>query len=45
MFRANNSVISTGQCSDILRDDGFMRDYEGFLRSKYSVFYRFDALS
>jgi hypothetical protein len=45
VFRANNSIISTGQCQDIVNDDSFNREYSEFLRNKYSAFYRFDSLN
>jgi hypothetical protein len=43
--RASNSVLSTGQCADILQDNSFASEYQKFLRNKYGALYRFDQLS
>jgi hypothetical protein len=43
--RASNSVLSTGQCADILNDNSFNSEYQKFLRNKYGALYRFDQLS
>lgn len=43
--RASNSVLSTGQCADILQDSSFNSEYQKFLRNKYGALYKFDQLS
>jgi hypothetical protein len=43
--RASNSMLSTGQCSDILRDNSYNSEYQKFLRNKYGALYKFDQLA
>ena len=43
--RASNSVLSTGQCNDILKDNSYNTEYQKFLRNKYGALYRFDHLA
>jgi hypothetical protein len=38
-------MLSTGQCSDILKDNTYNTEYQKFLRGKYGALYRFDHLS
>lgn len=38
-------MISTGQCTDILKDESFNQEYSQFLRNKYFTFYRFDSIN
>jgi hypothetical protein len=38
-------MLSTGQCSDILKDNTYNTEYQKFLRGKYGALYRFDYLS
>jgi len=45
VFRSSNSMLSTGQCSDILKDNTYNTEYQKFLRSKYGSLYKFDLLT
>jgi len=38
-------MISTGQCTDIIKDESYNQEYSVFLRNKYSTFYRFDSIN
>lgn len=38
-------MLSTGQCSDILKDNTYNTEYQKFLRSKYGSLYKFDSLA
>jgi hypothetical protein len=41
IFRSTNSLLTTGQCSDIMLTNSFCGEYQSFLRQKYGAFYTF----
>lgn len=43
--RASNGVISSALCSDIVKDESYLTEYNEFLRNKYSSFYKFDSIN
>ena len=43
--RANNGIIPSGLCADIVKDESYLSDYNQFLRNKYSSFYKFDSMN
>ncbi len=43
--RASNGIISTGQCTDLVRDETYHSEYNEFLRNKYSSFFKFEMLN
>lgn len=45
IFRASNSMLSTGQCTDIVKNNYYGNEYQKFLRVKYGSLYKFDALA
>lgn len=45
VFRSTNSILTTGQCSDIVLNNSYAADYQNFLRQKYGAFYTFEQLS
>lgn len=45
VFRSTNSILTTGQCSDIVLNNSYSADYQSFLRQKYGAFYTFEQLS
>jgi hypothetical protein len=43
--RASNGIISSGQCSDIVKDESYSSEHNEFLRNKYSAFFKFELLN